>query len=212
MFGGRRAQPGENTQRVSGARLAGAEEAAVALIGVVREHQGIDVEEVRQVALTRLGRSDNELTGQLLDDVTDDLVDADGPLSWLPGDRSVHVVDLTLGSVFTHRLGGAPSGSARTGGWNRSAAGLERRGDELAHDEQIWINEAQRLLELRIIAQLDDTTAQQAALAALLAVDQPDLDTGSLRRVLIGLRVDEVVGVVADEVLGFDDDAEALRR
>jgi hypothetical protein len=81
-----------------------AEEAAAALIGVVREHQGIDVEDAERLALARLGRTGDELTGQLLDEVSDHLVDADGPLSWLSGDRSVHVLDLTSGSVFTHRL------------------------------------------------------------------------------------------------------------
>lgn len=41
---------------------------------------------------------------ELVDDVLDQLCDDDGALTWLPGDRSVHVGDLTDGIVLTHRL------------------------------------------------------------------------------------------------------------
>jgi hypothetical protein len=82
-----------------------ADELASVVVGVVREHQGIAAAEADRVALGRLGRAaEDELTRQLLDRVTEGLVDDDGPLAWLAGDRTVHVGDLTGGAVLTHRL------------------------------------------------------------------------------------------------------------
>src|SRR5207248_88177 len=76
-----------------------------ALLDVVRRHPGIAADEADAAVLERLGRSaDDELTNRLLDEVTEWLVDPDGPLAWLAGDRTVHVGDLTSGIVLTRRL------------------------------------------------------------------------------------------------------------
>ena len=81
------------------------------------------------------------------------------------------------------------------------AAGLERRGHCVAHDESVWAthNELQRMS--RIAGRLEDPEDRMAAATALHA-----LLTGAgaqeQRMALAGLRAPEVLSVVMDELLG----------
>ena len=70
-------------------------------VEIVRARPGIDVEEHIAAVVASLG-SGGVVVEELVDRVVDGLVD--GPLYWLPGDRTVVVPDLVAGTVFTHRL------------------------------------------------------------------------------------------------------------
>lgn len=70
-------------------------------VEIARAHPGIDIEEHIAAVVASLG-SGGVVVEELVDRVVDDLVD--GPLYWLPGDRTVVVPDIVAGTVFTHRL------------------------------------------------------------------------------------------------------------
>ena len=82
-----------------------ADEAERVLTEVVRGEPGIEADRLEDVVIERLGcASDDEIARELVGRVMDELVDEDGPLAWLAGDRTFHVGDLTSGIVLTHRL------------------------------------------------------------------------------------------------------------
>ncbi len=70
-------------------------------VEIARARPGIDVDEHLAAVLASLG-SGGMVVEELVDRVIDDLVE--GPLYWLPGDRTIVVPDLVAGRVFTHRL------------------------------------------------------------------------------------------------------------
>jgi tetratricopeptide (TPR) repeat protein len=306
-------------------------DAAAAVQDAVLACQGIDGDQLVHVVLAGLGReSDDVLTEELIGHLLDDLVEDDGPLALLAGDRMVHVGDLTAGVVMTHRLSDT---EARLGmivgtfdlaafwrwddltlphgtpidvyeeesgdlgwrgpeGWlgasgpgdllalrvsdagvvsisaipasdepetdqglvdrlraaydraieepwlpvdaeelvldllleNRStfdlprlpladlceAAGLQRRGDEVAHDQSVWDNEESSLRMWRVLHHFEDKEDRLAAMEALEAAADESADAVVLRSVLKGLRTHEVLIFVADELLGSDDSKEAI--
>jgi hypothetical protein len=92
------------------------------------------------------------------------------------------------------------------------AAGLERRGHEVAHDESIWANQAELHKIGRATERLQDDDAARAALAALAAADDPGGSAQQLRTAMAGLRDPDVLDFVADELLGCDDDTVRLDR
>ncbi|MFI5040779.1 MAG: YecA family protein [Acidimicrobiales bacterium] len=321
--------PVEYVAALAGLPLPTAGEIERTLIDVVRSHQGIDAEEADGLVLAALRRGpDDELVRMLVDRVTEQLVDDDGPLAWLADDRTVHVGDLTAGVVMTHRLSdterrlgllntsfdlaafvrrdelrlpdgrdielysdepghlawGGPEGWLDGHGVDEllavrvgddgvvsvdsvreepapdatlvarlrraydlevyepglpvsgedlvlgllledrdtfsttrpplaelcEAAGLERRRHEVAHDQSIWTRAARLRRTWRVAEMSKTDTARAAAYDALDAADDPDATPERLRQVLSGLRDPEVLDVVADELLGFEDDAESV--
>lgn len=178
--------------------LPAADEVDTAIIDAVRAHPCIGDSDLDRVVLERLGRQpDDELVTLLIERCTEYLLDEDGPLALLTGDRTVHVGDLTAGIVATHRLTDAEreSGALAT---SFDLAGFRRRdrlslpdGTEVAWeigddaDNLVWVAE-------------DDGWLAQFTAGALLAV-----------------RVDED-GVVRLEQLAadppFDDDLLRLLR
>ncbi len=75
-----------------------------AYIELARSSQGISADDLDAAVLARFGADDAPPVDELLNRIIEDLVEDDGPLAWLSGDRTVHVGDLTEGIVLTHRL------------------------------------------------------------------------------------------------------------
>jgi hypothetical protein len=306
--------------------------AATAVQDAVLACQGIDGDKLVHLVLAGLGREpDDVLTEELIGHLLDDLVEGDGPLALLAGDRMVHVGDLTAGVVMTHRLSdtearfgmivgtfdlaafwrrddltlpdGTPididseeeSGDLGWGGpegwlaafgpgdllavrvseagvvsisavpageeqetdrglvarlraaYDRAveepwlpvdaeelvldllledrttfdiprlpladlceAVGLERRGDEVAHEQSVWDNEEASQRMWRIIHHFEDKEDRLAAMEALEAAADESADAVVLRSVLKGLQMPEVLIFVADELLGSEDSKEAI--
>jgi SEC-C motif len=90
------------------------------------------------------------------------------------------------------------------------AAGLEVRGNVVAHDESIWANE--RLLHRfhRVADRLEERDDRLAALDALDRFDDLSEDRRALRRALSTLRSPDILEVVSSEMLGPDDDPDRL--
>ncbi|MBW3640068.1 MAG: SEC-C domain-containing protein [Actinobacteria bacterium] len=75
------------------------------LLEVARSRPSIPVAELDELVAARLGLPVDDATFRLLlDRVSEDMMDPDGPLELLAGDRVVHVEALTDGIVLTHRL------------------------------------------------------------------------------------------------------------
>lgn len=72
------------------------------LVGIARAEPGIGVEDHVAAVVASWGSDGGEVIERLVDQVLDDLVD--GPLHWLPGDKTVVVPDLIQATTFTHRL------------------------------------------------------------------------------------------------------------
>ncbi len=85
-------------------------------------------------------------------------------------------------------------------------AGLEIRGDVLAHEETVWENERLAQRVHRIVDRLGDDDDSHAALRVLEGFDEGTDDPGRLRRTLADLRTPRVLEAALDEMLGFDDD------
>lgn len=75
-----------------------------ATVALVRANPEILIDELVGRVVEALGEGPHGLVAMLVDRVFDQLVDDDGPLALLAGDRVVHVGDLTQGIVLTHRL------------------------------------------------------------------------------------------------------------
>ncbi|MGH2580049.1 MAG: YecA family protein [Actinomycetota bacterium] len=93
-----------------------------------------------------------------------------------------------------------------------AAASLEIRGDELAHEEAIWINQRHAQRVVRIVDRLEDRDDSDASLRILEAFDEGTDDPARLRVCLSGLRAPDVLDAVLDEMLGFDEDPGAVDR
>jgi len=88
------------------ARLPAANVRAVvdALTATIADDQGLSLSNVQPRVLARLGRSDDELSAMLVDEMIERGLDEDGALFLLAGDRCVHVPTLCEDIVLTHRL------------------------------------------------------------------------------------------------------------
>ena len=92
-----------------------------------------------------------------------------------------------------------------------AAAGLELRGNDLAHDEAIWENGRRAARAGRVAHRLEEGDDILAALRILdVADDDAQFDPSVLRGALVDLRSPRMFEVVLDEVLGFEDDPEAV--
>ena len=91
-----------------------------------------------------------------------------------------------------------------------AAAGLERRDDVVAHDEAVWQAQAEMRRARRLSDRLDDPEQFRAAARACRAAFEGEADRAVLAGVLSDLRDPRLLSVVTDEILGTDDDAEAL--
>jgi hypothetical protein len=79
-----------------------AAEIADCLVETVRAEPGVTADRHFEAAMAALGSGGGRVLEALVDRVLDDLVD--GPLHWLPDDRTVVVPDLVAPATFTHRL------------------------------------------------------------------------------------------------------------
>lgn len=86
------------------------------------------------------------------------------------------------------------------------AAGLERRGAEVAHDSQLWANARQLAMLGRLMDTFEDDQERNAAMRALDAAEDPQVSPQMLREVLQGLRSAEVLDFLAAEMLDPDDE------
>jgi hypothetical protein len=91
-----------------------------------------------------------------------------------------------------------------------AAAGLERRGAEFAHSEQVWATAAEADRHLRLIERLGTGGEGTVALEVLDLLEDPDVEAGGLRRALDLLVAPDVVAAVTEELLGEGEDPTAL--
>lgn len=91
-----------------------------------------------------------------------------------------------------------------------SAAGLEVRDAEVAHEESVWRNSAQVSRTARLVNQLGTGELTKSVLHVLDLVDNKPADTATARHVLEDLYDPAVLDVVANEMLGTQDDPEQL--
>jgi len=82
------------------------------------------------------------------------------------------------------------------------AAGLERRGSEVAHDPEIWARAEERSREDRVTERLEGPAEAAAAMKALEVFRSRDWrEAGTLREAMAAMKSPEVAEVVADELL-----------
>ena len=123
---------------------------------------------------------------------------------WLPIDADELVYDLLLGDRTTFDAPQPPLADLC------EAAGLERRGNEVAHEQSVWDNQDATRRMWRIMDRLDHREERRAALAALEAAADESVDDLTLRAALKDLRTPEVLTVVIDELLGSNDAEQAI--
>lgn len=90
-----------------------------------------------------------------------------------------------------------------------AAAGLEVRGTEVAHEDSVWQNATKVTRLYRLMDQLDSELAREV-IEVLDRLDEEQLDAADARRALDVLHDPVVLDVVADELLGDDDDPQQL--
>ncbi len=93
---------GDDIDGDDGDDLPTAAEIAARLIEVARDQPGIKADEHIEAVLAAFGAAEDGPVEDLVDRVLDRLVD--GPLLWLPGDRTVVVPDIVGTATFTHRF------------------------------------------------------------------------------------------------------------
>ena len=91
-----------------------------------------------------------------------------------------------------------------------AASGLERRGAEFAHSEQVWAAAAEADRHFRLIGRLGTGGEGTVALEVLDLLEDPDVGAGGLRRALDLLVAPDVIAAVTEELLGEGEDAAAL--
>jgi len=83
-------------------------EIEAAMLEVTREHQPIPIDDLERLTRERLGFAhEAEPFQSLLDQVSDQIMDPDGPLVILAGDQVVEPASLCAGIVLTHKFNGA---------------------------------------------------------------------------------------------------------
>lgn len=92
-----------------------------------------------------------------------------------------------------------------------AAAGLERRGDLVAHEPSLWHNQKRLRQMWRLYDQLDDEDQRRAAARVLEVCDDPDADRAALLEAADDLYDPTLASVVTDEMLGLHDDPELLQ-
>lgn len=90
-----------------------------------------------------------------------------------------------------------------------AAAGLQRRGDEFAHEESVWLADAATGRAARLLGRLDGPQAR-IALEVLELVEAGVPDRDAARDVLAGLYDPDVLDAVWIDLLGTDDDPDLL--
>jgi hypothetical protein len=123
---------------------------------------------------------------------------------WLPIDADELVYDVLLGDRTAFDAPRPPLADLC------EAAGLQRRGNEVAHEQSVWDNQTAIRRMWRVMDRLESREEQRAALAALEAAPDEGADAFTLRAVLNGLRTPEVLSVVVEELLGSNDSQEAI--
>ncbi len=91
-----------------------------------------------------------------------------------------------------------------------AAAGLERRGAEFAHAEQVWATAAEADRHDRLISRLGPGGEGTVALEVLDLLEDPDVEAGGLRRALDLLVAPDVIAAVTEELLGEEEDPAVL--
>ena len=86
------------------------------------------------------------------------------------------------------------------------AAGLERRGHAVAHDEAVWVYEARARRVMLALQVFDDVEKASAAAWVFDAADDPDTSVDDLREALRALRDAEVAQVIAGELATEEQD------
>ncbi|HEX9314106.1 MAG TPA: SEC-C domain-containing protein [Actinomycetota bacterium] len=123
---------------------------------------------------------------------------------WLPIDADELVYDVLLGDRTAFHAPQPPLADLC------EAAGLQRRGNEVAHEQSVWDNQEATRRMWRVMDRLESREEQRAALAALEVAPDEGADAPTLRAVLNGLRTPEVLSVVVEELLGSNDSQEAI--
>ncbi|MDN5932841.1 MAG: SEC-C domain-containing protein, partial [Pseudonocardia sp.] len=90
-----------------------------------------------------------------------------------------------------------------------AAAGLERRGDRLAHDESVWQRERDAHRLFRLMGHTGSPAAASAAMRALPALEHP-ADPAGLRAALDLLEDPDALLAAGDEWVGEDEPAERI--
>ncbi len=91
-----------------------------------------------------------------------------------------------------------------------AAAGLDRRGHEVAHEQSVWQAQDAMRRTHRLLDRFDDVDQARAALEACRAAEEAEADASALRAVMAELRDPAVLSEVTDELLGPYDDPDAL--
>lgn len=92
-----------------------------------------------------------------------------------------------------------------------AAADLEVRGTDVAHEESVWRNDRQARRMHRLFDQLDRELLHEVV-EVLDSLDAEALDAAAARRALELLHDPELLEVVADELIGGNEDPEQVER
>ncbi|TAL21531.1 MAG: hypothetical protein EPN99_07460 [Frankiales bacterium] len=92
-----------------------------------------------------------------------------------------------------------------------AAAGLEVRDIEVAHDESVWQNARQGSRMFRLMNQLDGELLSEVT-EVLNSLDEAQLDAAAARRALALFHDPALLEVVADELIGGEDDPQQVER
>ena len=110
--------------------------------------------------------------------------------------------DLVLAVLLDRRESfGAPQAPLRE---LCAAAGLEQRGDSVAHDATVWAADVQTRRMFRIVEAVEDPELGEVLLACLEQLESADTPDAELRGALSRLADDELLGVAADELFPED--------
>ena len=95
------------------------------------------------------------------------------------------------------------------------AAGLERRGDQVAHGPEIWRNAEEQERDSRVLERTENLDEAKSVLTVVGLFDQGEWpESAPLRDAMLSMKASLVAEVVADELLerGFGDDETSTER
>jgi hypothetical protein len=95
------------------------------------------------------------------------------------------------------------------------AAGLERRGDQVAHGPEIWRNAEEQERDSRVLERTESLDEAKSVLTVIGLFDQGEWpESAPLRDAMLSMKASLVAEVVADELLerGFGDDETSTER